>query len=221
MDFTRLNQFLTALKANNNKPWFDENRYEYQLLRNEWLDFVAQVLNNLQAEHPSLLQLAPNKCIFRINKDIRFSKDKSPYKTNFGMQINFKNKKDIFCGYYLHIEPQNSFLAGGVYLPPNHVLAAIRQEIDYNAASFLGILENKALKKVFGNMQGEKLIKAPKGYEPNNPMLEYLKHKSFILQKPIPINLLKDSNQFQAQLIKDLKVLDPFIQFLLPSMESF
>ena len=91
MDFTRLHQFLTALKANNNKPWFDENRYEYQLLRNEWLDFVAQVLNNLQAEHPSLLQLAPNKCIFRINKDIRFSKDKSPYKTNFGMQINYFN----------------------------------------------------------------------------------------------------------------------------------
>ena len=220
MDFTRLNQFLTALKANNNKPWFDENRSEYQAIRNEWLDFVAQVLSNLQAVHPSLEQLAPNKCIFRINKDIRFSKDKSPYKTNFGMQINFKNKKDLFCGYYLHIEPQNSFLAGGVYMPPNQILAAIRQEIDYNADAFLNIIENKALMTVFGNMQGEKLIKAPKGYEPNNPMLDYLKHKSFIFQKPIPINLLKDSNQFQTQLIKDLRVLDPFIQFLLPAMEN-
>ena len=220
MDFTRLNQFLTSLKANNNKPWFDENRSEYQAIRNEWLDFVAQVLSNLQAVHPSLEQLAPNKCIFRINKDIRFSKDKSPYKTNFGMQINFKNKKDLFCGYYLHIEPQNSFLAGGVYMPPNQILAAIRQEIDYNADAFLNIIENKALKTVFGNVQGEKLIKAPKGYEPNNPMLDYLKHKSFIFQKPIPINLLKDSNQFQTQLIKDLRVLDPFIQFLLPAMEN-
>jgi len=220
VDFTRLNQFLTALKANNNKPWFDENRSEYQAIRNEWLDFVAQVLSNLQAVHPSLEQLAPNKCIFRINKDIRFSKDKSPYKTNFGMQINFKNKKDLFCGYYLHIEPQNSFLAGGVYMPPNQILAAIRQEIDYNADAFLNIIENKALMTVFGNMQGEKLIKAPKGYEPNNPMLDYLKHKSFIFQKPIPINLLKDSNQFQTQLIKDLRVLDPFIQFLLPAMEN-
>jgi len=220
VDFTRLNQFLTSLKANNNKPWFDENRSEYQAIRNEWLDFVAQVLSNLQAVHPSLEQLAPNKCIFRINKDIRFSKDKSPYKTNFGMQINFKNKKDLFCGYYLHIEPQNSFLAGGVYMPPNQILAAIRQEIDYNADAFLNIIENKALKTVFGNVQGEKLIKAPKGYEPNNPMLDYLKHKSFIFQKPIPINLLKDSNQFQTQLIKDLRVLDPFIQFLLPAMEN-
>jgi uncharacterized protein (TIGR02453 family) len=220
VDFTRLNQFLTALKANNNKPWFDENRSEYQAIRNEWLDFVAQVLSNLQAVHPSLEQLAPNKCIFRINKDIRFSKYKSPYKTNFGMQINFKNKKDLFCGYYLHIEPQNSFLAGGIYMPPNQILAAIRQEIDYNADAFLNIIENKALKTVFGNMQGEKLIKVPKGYEPNNPMLDYLKHKSFIFQKPIPINLLKDSNQFQTQLIKDLRVLDPFIQFLLPAMEN-
>jgi uncharacterized protein (TIGR02453 family) len=136
------------------------------------------------------------------------------------MQINFKNKKDLFCGYYLHIEPQNSFLAGGVYMPPNQILAAIRQEIDYNADAFLNIIENKALKTVFGNVQGEKLIKAPKGYEPNNPMLDYLKHKSFIFQKPIPINLLKDSNQFQTQLIKDLRVLDPFIQFLLPAMEN-
>jgi uncharacterized protein (TIGR02453 family) len=221
VDFTRLNRFLTALKANNNKAWFDDHRAEYQEIRKEWLDFVSAVLVPLQKEHPSLQHLEPKHCIFRINKDIRFSKDKSPYKTNFGMQINFKSKKDIFCGYYLHIEPQNTFLAGGVYMPPSAALAAIRQEIDYNAAQFKDILKNKALQAEFGKMQGDKLVKAPKGYELNNPMLEYLKHKSFIFQKPIAVNQLKEATQFQTQLLKDLKVLDPFIQFLLPPMEDF
>jgi uncharacterized protein (TIGR02453 family) len=220
MEFNHLYAFLTKLKINNNKPWFDAHKAEYQELRRDWIEFVGALLNHLQKKHPVLIDLEPKKCIFRINKDIRFSKDKLPYKTNFGMQINFLNRKDLFCGYYLHIEPQNTFVAGGIYMPPSNALAAIRQEIDYNAAAITAILSQKKLIANFGQLQGEKLVKAPKGFDINHPMIEILKHKSFVLQKNFSESVTKNPMAFQEELITSFSLMDPLISFLLTAVEE-
>jgi uncharacterized protein (TIGR02453 family) len=220
MEFNRLYAFLTALKTNNNKAWFDENKAEYQELRRFWIDFVASLLTRIKEKHPELNSLEPNKCIFRINKDIRFSKDKSPYKTNFGMQINFLQKKDLFCGYYLHIEPKNTFVAGGMYMPPSNALSAIRQEIDYNSEEFTAILNQKELIDMFGSLQGDKLVKAPKGYDSDHPLIELLKHKSFILQKPFPEKATKNTKAFQVELNAAFDQIDPLLAFLLNAVED-
>ncbi len=220
MEFNRLYAFLTALKKNNNKAWFDDNKSEYQELRRFWIEFVATLLTQIKEKHPELNSLEPPKCIFRINKDIRFSKDKSPYKTNFGMQINFLNRKDLFCGYYLHIEPQNTFVAGGMYMPPSAALSAIRQEIDYNTEAFTALLKQKELIDMFGSLQGEKLVKAPKGYDSNHPLIELLKHKSFILQKPFTEKAVKNTKAFQDELNTAFNLMDPLLAFLLTAVEE-
>src|SRR6478752_7596525 len=112
MDFKPLLSFLTRLSKNNNKDWFDAHKKEYEALRKEWISFVSECITGVGAFDPAIASLDPKKCIFRINRDIRFSTDKSPYKNNFGMSLSAGGKSEDFCGYYLHIQPGNCFVAG-------------------------------------------------------------------------------------------------------------
>ena len=107
-------QFLKQLKKNNNKQWFDANRKKYESAKNDFTIFLQDVLNDFCKTDTGLIALAAKDCLFRINRDIRFSKDKSPYKTNFGASINTGGKKSFKAGYYLHIEPGQSFVGGGL-----------------------------------------------------------------------------------------------------------
>jgi uncharacterized protein (TIGR02453 family) len=121
-----------------------------------------------------------SKAIFRINRDVRFSKNKAPYKTNFGASINPGGKKSMIAGYYVHIEPGKSFLAAGTYMPEAPYLSAIRQEIDYNLEEFKKIVGAKDFKKEFTSLSVEDALKTvPKGYDKENPALEFLKLKHF------------------------------------------
>ena len=132
--------FLKRLKMNNNKEWFDSNKNQYLEAKDEFeklVDNLIQGTNKFDKKISS--DLKAKNCTFRIYKDVRFSKDKSPYKTNFGASINPGGKKALFVGYYLHVEQGNSFLAGGVYMPEPPVLQAIRQEIDYNIEPLLKV----------------------------------------------------------------------------------
>ncbi len=177
-------KFLKDLSKNNNKPWFDEHRKQYEAAKNNFEDFVAEVLGELVKVDPSLSHLTPKDCTFRINRDVRFSKDKSPYKNNMAMYASKGGKKAFDCGgYYLHLQPGQSFFAGGIWMPPAPILKAIRQEIDYNDVAFKKIVTGKAFVSSFGglNTDGDVLLsRPPKGYEETNPAIEFLKYKSFI-----------------------------------------
>jgi uncharacterized protein (TIGR02453 family) len=180
MDFSELHQFLDELKRNNTKEWFDLNRKRYESLRKSWINFVNDLIIEIAKFDPDFVNLEGKDCIFRINKDIRFSKDKSPYKTNFGASINIGGKKEFAGGYYFHFAPDEIFCAGGTYMPSAEKLAAIRQEIDYIYDDFSSIVNARNVVKRFKSLGGEKLSRPPKGYEAANPAIEYLKMKSFI-----------------------------------------
>ncbi len=176
-------QFLKDLKLNNNKPWFDDNRKDYENARKDFAAFIDTVIQKFSKTDPAIAHLSAKDCMFRINRDIRFSKDKTPYKTNFGAFINSEGKKSMTPGYYFHLEPGASFTGGGMWQPPADMLAKVRQEIDYNLADFEKIILSKKFKTTYGGLsveEGYVLTRVPKGYEPDNPAAEYLKHKSFV-----------------------------------------
>jgi uncharacterized protein (TIGR02453 family) len=213
MNTKALIAFLESLHKNNNKEWFDTHRKEYESLRKEWLGFVSELIPAFGAFDPTLLHLEAKDCIFRINRDVRFSKDKSPYKTNFGCSFNAGGKKAEFFGYYLHIDPKGCFMAGGAYGPSPASLAAIRQEIDYNADEFKSIVTHKTFTKAFGSLTGEVLSRPPKGYEAENPAIVYLKHKSFLAQHPLTTADIT-SPKLVKQLVETGQAMKPLIDFL-------
>jgi uncharacterized protein (TIGR02453 family) len=213
MNFLALNSFLKDLSNNNNKDWFDQNKATYTLLRLDWIDFVQSLIDEIQSFDSTIGVLDAKKCIFRINKDVRFSKDKSPYKTNFGAIINKGGKKEMNSGYYIHFDPKEIFIAGGTYMPEPKLLAAIRQEIDYNLAEFEQIALNPKAVKIFGSLGGEKLVRAPKGYLEDNLAIEFLKHKSFLWTKNFSLKEASNDN-FQTAVIEALSQMKPLNDFL-------
>jgi uncharacterized protein (TIGR02453 family) len=222
MNYKNLLIFLTELTENNNKEWFDENRKSYETLKKEWQFFVADLINKIAEFDKTISHLEPKDCIFRINRDIRFAKDKSPYKTNFGAYICLAGKKASVAnraGYYLHIEPGKSFIAGGLYMPDATDLKKVRQEIDYNFKEFNSILTDKNFKKYFKNLEGEKLKTNPKGYDTDNEAIEYLKHKSFIVSVPVSDSELLESD-FSKKLLERFKLMKPFHDFLNRALEN-
>ncbi|TAE73491.1 MAG: DUF2461 domain-containing protein [Bacteroidetes bacterium] len=207
--------FLEELSQNNHKTWFDENRKKYEICKDIFKTFVEGLIYEVSQFDENIKGLLPQNCVFRINRDVRFSKDKSPYKTNFGTILQKGGKKTLFAGYYIHIEPNGgAFIAGGLYTPPNDVLVKIRQEIDYNFSDFLKIIENNDFQKTFGNLRGEKLAKAPKGYAIENPAIEFLKMKSLIAWHEIPENILLESDNFIQYVVNICKKMKPFLDFV-------
>ena len=175
-------KFLSSLKKNNNRDWFEKNKADYLTAKSDMEQMVRKLLIEMSKKEKALARLDPSKCMFRIYRDVRFSKDKRPYKHNLSAGINPGGKNAEGPGYYVHIEPGNSFIAGGTWLPEPPKLAAIRQEIDYNSKKFLQIINAAPFKRFFGKLsEDEKLKTAPKGYPKDHPQLEYLKLKSFLV----------------------------------------
>jgi uncharacterized protein (TIGR02453 family) len=207
--------FLKELKQNNNKPWFDTNRPKYENAKEDFAQLITEIILATGKFDSGIGALTSKDCTFRLNRDIRFSKDKTPYKTNLGAGFNAGGKSAINAGYYLHIQPGNSFVGGGFWMPAADVLSKIRQEVDYNFADFKKIIGNKSFKNNFieGLEKGNSLVRPPKGYTEDNPAIEYLKLKSFVVTKP-----LKDADIISPSLVKDVaaifKSMQPFLQFL-------
>ena len=182
-------KFLKQLKQNNNKEWMQDHKKLYLQQKTAFIELVQQTIDGLIAFDQNLIGLEPKDCIFRINRDIRFSKDKTLYKTHFGAYMALGGRKSMLPGYYLHLEPGNkTMLASGLYKPPSELLAKVRQEIDYNGDGLVSIVESSAWVNEFGELQGEKLTKAPKGYSMDHPLIHYLQLKSFVA-----IRSVKDS----------------------------
>jgi uncharacterized protein (TIGR02453 family) len=167
--------FLIELQENNNRDWFDANRKRYQMADN--------IINGLSHRDASLAMLTGKACMFRINRDVRFSNDKSPYKTNMGFWMNKGGKKSSNAGYYVHVEPNGkSFFAGGIYMPMPPDLKKVRTEILYDFDTFESIVENPTFKSLFGKVEveGHKTSRVPQGFDAAHPSAEYLKLKSYI-----------------------------------------
>ena len=207
--------FLKSLAKNNNKIWFDANRTAYENAKQDVENFTAELLNNLAENDARFNEVKAKDCMFRLNRDVRFSKDKSPYKTNMGVYLSPGGKKSPLPGYYLHIESGKCFSAAGVWMPEAENLKAIRQEIDYSYKEFNSIFNSAGFKKIYpqGLANYEKLQRPPKGYDDTNPAIEFLKNKSFIVSSPITDDEVL-STAFMKNLINRYKAAAPFIAFL-------
>lgn len=207
-------RFLKDLKKHNNKPWFDANRKQYEAAKADFAGLVEALIAETARFDPSVGDLTAKACMFRINRDVRFSKDKSPYKTNMGASINAGGKKTASPGYYFHCEPGGSFAAGGLYMPMPPDLARVRQEIDYCWDEWRGIVENKNFRKYFPAVEGiQVLSRPPKGYNDDNPAIAYLKMKSFIVSRSF-----SDGDLTSRTLVKEagktFRAMQPMIAFL-------
>lgn len=210
-------RFLTELELNNNKTWFDANRKAYEAARTNFIEFINEVIKGLAETDDTIANINGKDCLFRINRDVRFSNNKAPYKTNFGASINKGGRKSAHqAGYYFHLQPGHSFSGGGIWMPEPAVLNKIRQEIDYNFDEFKKITGNKNFKTVYGGLDESKeykLSRPPKGFEADNPAIEYIKLKSYL-----GIFTVTDAELTSPQLVKNtiksLKALTPLIQFV-------
>jgi uncharacterized protein (TIGR02453 family) len=213
-------QFLSQLKQNNNREWLEAHRTTYDAAREEFVLFVGKLIKELPVLEPALSMLEPKDCIFRMYRDIRFSKDKTPYKTHFGAYFAEGGKKSTKAGYYLHLEPGGkSMLAGGVYMPPPEDLKKIRQEIDYNGEQLRNIINSTDFKKYYGTISGEKLKTTPKGYSPEHPEIELLKQKDFIASHYMDDTIVSKAD-FLHYSIKVWKALKPLNQFMNAALDS-
>ncbi|MBN9482733.1 MAG: hypothetical protein BGO70_07650 [Bacteroidetes bacterium 43-93] len=205
--------FLTNLEKNNNKAWFDENRKKYEAAKGDFENFVEAVQAALTKLEPAIADHKAKDAIFRIFRDVRFSKDKTPYKSHFGAYFSRAGRKAPDAGYYMHIEPGKSFLAGGMWMPDAPILKKLRQEIDYNFEEFKSIIGKPAFKKQFTKWEGEQLKTLPQGYTADNPAIDFLKMKSFIVSTPIADKdvLAKDSVK---QIEKVYSQMKPLVDFL-------
>ena len=206
--------FLNELAQNNHKPWFDANRPRYEALRTHFLDQIEIIYKSIAHIDEDLHGLEPRKCVFRINRDVRFSKDKSPYKPYFSAFLAKDGKKSLEAGYYLHLQANNgSFVAGGIWQPESTQLAKIRQEIDYNGNDLIQILNKKTFATLFAKIEGETLVNPPKGYLAQNPYIELIKHKSFVVTHAISDHDI-ENGLFNATVENCFREQLPFNDFL-------
>lgn len=216
-------QFLTKLKKNNSREWFNLHRADYEAAKENFIELVNQILANTSQFDQELSLLTYKDCIFRINRDVRFSKNKDPYKNNMAAYFVKGGKKSWLAGYYFHCEPGGkSFIGGGLYGGEPDQIKKVRQEIDYNWEEFKGILENKTFKKIFEDLsreEGMSLIREPKGYEKDNPAIDYIKLKNFIVSVPVSDEELTDKKLIK-KIITCFATMQPLLHFLNRAMED-
>jgi len=215
-------QFLEDLIANNNTEWMHANKKRYDNYKKDYHSFITSILAEMKPLDKSLEPLEVKNCTFRINRDIRFSKDKSPYKTNMGVWMSQDKNRKNAPGYYIHFEKGNCFIAGGVWCPEPTELKKIRKEIEFFHEDLEAVVSNKNFKKEFKELSREEanvLKKAPKDFDPNHPAIEFLKLKSFTASHKIEEKDFTDKN-FSKNIAQKLIVLKPFNDFLSRALET-
>lgn len=206
-------KFLRGLKTNNHREWFEAHRSEYEAARAEFEQYVLALISAL-ARTESLGGVTPKDCIFRLNRDLRFTKDKTPYKPFMSAYIAPGGRKSRRMGYYVHIQPGNhSMFAGGLHEPEPSQILAWRRAIDRDARPFKRIVSQSGFRKYFGGVGGERLKSAPKGYEKDHPELDLLRLKSITVTRTLP-----DAKITSPRLIEEtlatFKVMRPFLRYL-------
>ena len=206
--------FLKLLTKNNNREWFAAHKHLYEVAKEDLLPFIAELIQEFAKIDPQYSpDTPPKKALMRIYRDVRFSKNKDPYKKNFGISFDVKGYSPIPSSYYLHLEPNNCFFGVGFWQPEAAVLKMIREEIDYSSAEFLEIIEAKEFKKYYVLSREDTLKNAPKGYEIDHPQIQFLKLKSFAA-----IYKIEDEEFFKPTIVNKLakafENIQPFVLFL-------
>ncbi|RZJ36137.1 MAG: DUF2461 domain-containing protein [Flavobacterium sp.] len=215
-------QFQADLKKNNNREWFTSNKAQYEQYKKDYYELAGEFLAEMQKRDESLAQIELKDCVFRINRDIRFSKDKTPYKTNLAIWMSPGHKNTNLAGYYVHIEKGASFIAGGVYWPEAADLKKIRKEIEFFNDELQQILSDKHFKTVFGDLNRSEEVSlktAPKGFEKDSPAIENLKLKCFTASHKIDDKLLGEKD-FVKKTCEMLLALKPLNEFLNRALNS-
>lgn len=213
MDNADILSFLSDLKANNNREWFEQNKDRYKESYDHFLQLVQQIIDGIGQFDENIALLEPKKCTYRIYRDVRFSKNKTPYKTHFGAEMAPGGRRSGLAGYYIHIQPGESIVAGGIWHPAAENLGKIRQEIDYNGNELKKITGSKMFKDLYGEIKGDKLKNAPKGYDPDHADIELLKFKDFLAYTNLSDSVVK-SGKYINTVVDYLKILKPFNHYL-------
>jgi uncharacterized protein (TIGR02453 family) len=207
-------QFLRTLKRNNNREWFQEHKSIYEnSLKRPMSDLIAALAEDFQKFAPEMVASSKTSA-YRIYRDTRFSNDKSPYKTHIAAVFPRTGLgKHEGAGFYLHIDPSELLIAGGLYMPLPEDLSSVRQKISDDAGSFLKIVTNRQFRKVFGTVAGEKLSRVPRGFRPDHPAAEYLKHKQYLVSQTFPA-AVATTPSFYRTVVETFRAMLPFVRFL-------
>ena len=205
--------FLTSLEKNNNREWFEKNKKQYLSAKESFDVFVQILIQTAKSIDPGIGYLEPRDCTFRIYRDVRFSREKTPFKTNFGAYISKGGKNSDWAGFYFHLEPSGSFTAGGKWQPQGPALKAIREAILYDPKAFRSIIENSSFKKHFREFMGEKLKTAPQGVAKDHPDIDLLRFKSYVVSKDLSPELMGSDKLVEeiASAWKEIKKLNDFL----------
>lgn len=219
LDTTTLD-FVRDLRQNNNREWFAVNKSRYETAKNDFIAFLDTLLPEVAAFEPAVADQQAKDLMFRIYRDVRFSNDKRPYKDHICAYMADGGRKTINPGFYLHISPDNqSFLAGGVWMPPAPELKAIRQEIDYNWQELQGLVSAASFQKYFKGLSGDKLKTSPKGYDGGNPAIELLRHKSWNASHTFT-DAVVTSPQFFDECLAVMQAVKPINDFFMRPMQE-
>jgi len=215
-------QFLDDLKKNNNRDWFLDNKKRYEVFKKDYHQLVSDLLDAMKPLDPALELLEVKNCTFRINRDIRLSKDKSPYKAHLGIWMSSAVKGLNRAGYYVHIEKGASFIAGGFYSPEAEDLKKIRKEIAFFHEDLEAILADKNFKKEFGSLdvnENSTLKNPPRGYEKDHPAIAFLKLKSFTATQKYNIDEVTQKD-FVSKMSQKLIALKPLNEFFNRALDT-
>ncbi len=210
--------FINELTENNNRDWFKANKDYYQESLEIFRGFAGELLTGISTFDPSVGNLEPKDTIFRIYKDVRFSKDKLPYKTHFGCWMAKGGRKSTDAGYYFHLEPGKSFMAAGVWMPPKEQLTLIRQEIMYQPESYLELINKPAMKEYYERGGKEDMLKkGPAGFPADFKYMEEIKYKHYIWSRSYSDSAIQGKG-FAGTVVKDYKGLFPMVSYLNQAM---
>ena len=215
-------QFLEDLKANNNREWFLANKKRYDAYKADYHKLISDLLEVMKPLDASLELLEVKHCTFRINRDIRFSKDKSPYKTHMGIWLPCGSRSSESSGYYLQIDKENAFVGGGMYCPMPEQLQKIRKEINFFHEDLVSILMEKSFKSTYGNLSRDEkatLKNPPRGYDKEHPAIEFLKLKSFTAIQKFDVNEATQKD-FVANVSKKMMALKPLNDYINRALTS-
>ncbi len=219
MDFPRLTAYLAGLAENNHKAWFEASRAEYQVLRDDFTALVADVIAKIAEWDDRVRWVDPKDCIFRIHRDVRFSGDKRPYKTNFAAAIGERGRKDASPGYYFEVDQHGAmFLAGGVYMPEPDRLARIRESIAEHPENLQRVLRRRGFKQTFGELWGDRLKRPPRGFAADHPMIETIKLKSFMVVRERDVSA--ETGDLLPWMADTFHAMHPFLLWLTEALEG-
>jgi uncharacterized protein (TIGR02453 family) len=213
-------EFLSELQHNNNREWFDANRKRYEEARDKMLGYTEVLVNEIRKFDDEIPLINPKECLFRIFRDVRFSNDKSPYKTNMGSFIAKGGRKTIRAGYYFHIQPGESFIGGGIYMPAAEPLKAIRQAVFDDPETYLQIVNEKNFRNIFTDFYGDPLKSAPKGFPKDSPYTSLVLPRSYAYGHQIDDSVVSGGDFIQYT-VDAFRVLSGFNRFLNDGIDKF